>query len=137
MSAAPFPVAELHLHIEGTLEPDLVRRLAERNGLPVPEAVVARGDGAYEFADLQSFLDIYYANLSVVCTAQDFYDLTRAYLDRARVAGVRRAEIFFDPQTHLERGVSFETVIDGITSAIADEGPDGISADLIMCLLRH
>ena len=131
----PLPVAELHLHIEGTFEPDLVRRLAERNGLPVPPAVAAGAD--YAFADLQSFLDVYYDNMAVLVTAEDFHDLTRAYLDRARVAGVRRAEIFFDPQTHLERGVAFETVVQGITSALAEEGPGGISGDLILCVLRH
>ena len=84
----PLPVAELHLHIEGTFEPDLVRRLAERNGLPVPAAVAAGAD--YAFADLQSFLDVYYDNMSVLVTAQDFHDLTRAYLDRARGDGARR-----------------------------------------------
>jgi adenosine deaminase len=131
------PVAELHVHVEGTLEPSLVRRLAARNRLPVPDGIVDAERHGYRFADLQEFLDVYYANLSVLTCAQDFYDLAQAYLVRARRAGVRRAEIFFDPQTHLERGVAFEDVVEGLSAAIDDEGDDGVSGALILCFLRH
>jgi adenine deaminase len=128
------PKAELHIHIEGSLEPELIFELAQRNGVSLPYASVEALRQAYAFTDLQSFLDIYYAGASVLLTEQDFYDMTMAYLARAAADNVRHAEIFFDPQTHTARGVPFQTVIDGIWRACQD-GP--ISATLIMCFLRH
>jgi adenosine deaminase len=131
------PVAELHVHIEGTLEPELLVRLAARNGTPMPVLDVDELRAAYRFDSLQSFLTLYYANLRVLQTEQDFYDLAQAYLARAAAAGVRRAEIFFDPQTHLANGVPLEAVFGGLTAALADGARDhGISADLILCFLR-
>jgi adenosine deaminase len=132
-----WPTAELHIHVEGTLEADLLIELARRNDVRLPsddpEVLTAR----YAFADLQSFLDVHYSNLSVLRTERDFYDLASAYLRRAGRAGVRRAEIFFDPQTHLGNGVPFEAVIRGLDAAIADATRGtGISADLILCFLR-
>ena len=118
------PKAELHVHIEGTLEPELVFELAARNGVALPYADVAALRRAYVFDDLQSFLDIYYANCAVLRTEQDFYDLTMAYLTKASSQGVRHAEIFFDPQTHTERGVSFETCCTGIRRALDDGAAD-------------
>jgi adenosine deaminase len=131
------PKAELHVHIEGTLEPELVFELARRNGVPLPYADVAALRRAYVFEDLQSFLDIYYANCAVLLTERDFYDLTLAYLTKAAGQGVRHAEIFFDPQTHTQRGVSFETCCTGIRRAL-DEGVArfGLSSGLILCFLR-
>jgi len=132
------PKAELHLHIEGTLEPELMFELAERNGVTLPYPDVEAVRAAYVFEDLQSFLDIYYAGCDVLRTEQDFYDLTMAYLHRAAEQGVRHAEIFFDPQTHTERGVPFATVIDGIHRALVDgEVQLGVTSLLIMCFLRH
>jgi adenine deaminase len=128
------PKAELHIHIEGSLEPELIFELAQRNGVTLPYASVEALRQAYAFTDLQSFLDIYYAGASVLLTEQDFYDMTMAYLRRAAADNVRHAEIFFDPQTHTARGVPFRTVVDGIWRACQD-GP--ISATLIMCFLRH
>jgi adenosine deaminase len=128
------PKAELHIHIEGSLEPELIFELAQRNGVSLPYASVEALRQAYAFTDLQSFRDIYYAGASVLLTEQDFYDMTMAYLRRAAADNVRHAEIFFDPQTHTARGVPFQTVIDGIWRACQD-GP--ISATLIMCFLRH
>ena len=128
------PKAELHIHIEGSLEPELIFELAQRNGVSLPYASVEALRQAYAFTDLQSFLDIYYAGASVLLTEQDFYDMTMAYLRRAAADNVRHAEIFFDPQTHTARGVPFQTVVDGIWRACQD-GP--ISATLIMCFLRH
>ncbi|MFV9673631.1 MAG: adenosine deaminase, partial [Acidimicrobiia bacterium] len=132
------PKAELHLHIEGTLEPEMMFELAARNGIDLPFTTVGEIRAAYEFSDLQSFLDIYYQGASVLVTEQDFYDLMYAYLERAADDGVRRAEIFFDPQTHTERGIGFPVFMDGFTRAMADgEERWGISAALIMCFLRH
>jgi len=132
------PKAELHLHIEGTLEPELMFELAARNGITLPFSSVAEVRAAYEFTDLQSFLDIYYRGASVLVTEQDFYDLMGAYLLRAHHDGVHRAEIFFDPQTHTERGVGFPVFMEGFLEAIEDaEDTLGISAALIMCFLRH
>jgi adenosine deaminase len=128
------PKAELHIHIEGSLEPELIFALAQRNGVSLPYPSVEALRQAYAFSDLQSFLDIYYAGASVLLTEQDFYDMTAAYLARAAADNVRHAEIFFDPQTHTARGVPFETVINGIYRACQD-GP--LSASLIMCFLRH
>ncbi|CUI05066.1 adenosine deaminase [Massilia antarctica] len=128
------PKAELHIHIEGSLEPELIFALAQRNGVSLAYGSVDELRAAYAFSDLQSFLDIYYAGASVLLKEQDFYDMTMAYLARAHADHVRHAEIFFDPQTHTARGVPFETVIKGIWRACQD-GP--ISATLIMCFLRH
>src|ERR1700755_225057 len=131
------PVAELHVHIEGTLEPELLVKLAARNGTEMPTLDVAELRATYQFGDLQSFLNLYYANLRVLKVEADFYDLASAYLARAAAAGVRRAEIFFDPQTHLANGVRLEEVFGGLTAALADGARDhGISADLIVCFLR-
>ena len=136
--ARHLPKAELHLHIEGTLEPELMFELAHRNGIQLPYSSVDEVRRAYIFSDLQSFLDIYYAGCRVLLTEQDFYDLTWAYLTRAASQGVRHAEIFFDPQTHTDRGVPFETVISGIHRALQDgEARFGITSGLIMCFLRH
>jgi len=132
------PKAELHLHIEGTLEPELIFELARRNGVNLKYASVEDLRRAYAFTDLQSFLDIYYAGASVLLHEQDFYDMTRAYLQRAREDNVRHVELFFDPQTHTERGVAFATVIDGIHRALEDARKEwGMSGALIMCFLRH
>ena len=131
------PVAELHIHIEGTLEPDLLVTLAERNGVWMPTLDADERRADHTFGSLQSFLDQYFRNVRVLQTEQDFYDLARAYLARAAAAGVRRAEIFFDPQTHLANGVPLEEAFGGLTAALADGGRDhGISADLIPCFRR-
>ena len=132
------PKAELHLHIEGTLEPEMLFELAGRNGVELPFTDEAAVRAAYSFTDLQSFLDIYYQGAAVLQAPQDFYDLMAAYLRRAHADGVRRAEMFFDPQTHTERGVGFDVFMEGFTSAMADaEAATGISSGLIMCFLRH
>lgn len=132
------PKAELHLHIEGSLEPELVFRLAQKHGVRLAYPSVEALRRAYEFHDLQSFLDIYYAGASVLLDVDDFYALTRAYLERAHADGVVHVEIFFDPQTHTDRGVAFATVIDGIHRALVDGEHDfGISFRLILCFLRH
>ncbi len=132
------PKAELHLHVEGTLEPELMLELARRNGVPLPFASVEEVRRAYEFANLQSFLDIYYAGASVLQTEQDFFDLAWAYLQRAASQNVRHAEIFFDPQTHTERGIPFETVVMGLDRALRQAKDElGVSASLILSFLRH
>jgi len=128
------PKAELHIHIEGSLEPELIFALAERNGVKLAYGSVEQLRAAYAFTDLQSFLDIYYAGASVLLQEQDFYDMTAAYLAKAAADNVRHAEIFFDPQTHTARGVPMATVIDGIHRACQDSP---LSATLIMCFLRH
>jgi adenine deaminase len=136
--ARGLPKAELHLHIEGTLEPELMFELARRNGVSLPYASVDEVRRAYVFSDLQSFLDIYYAGCRVLIQEQDFYDLTWAYLRRAASQGVRHAEIFFDPQTHTDRGVPFETVVTGIHRALQDGRAQlDITSGLILCFLRH
>jgi adenosine deaminase len=136
--AAQLPKAELHLHIEGTLEPALMFELARRNGISSAHASVEDVRRAYVFSDLQSFLDIYYAGCRVLLKEQDFYDLTWAYLARAAAQGVRHAEIFFDPQTHTDRAVPFETVITGIHRALEDgRARLNITSGLILCFLRH
>jgi len=138
LDVAALPKAELHLHIEGTLEPKLMFELAERNRVTLAYPDVDAVRRAYVFDDLQSFLDVYYAGCSVLVTADDFADLTRAYLRRAADDGVRHAEIFFDPQTHTDRGVPIEVVVDGITAALAEgERELGITSELILCFLRH
>ncbi|MGH8678039.1 MAG: adenosine deaminase [Burkholderiales bacterium] len=135
---AAMPKAELHIHIEGSLEPELMFELAQRNRVALAYRSVDELRSAYQFGDLQSFLDIYYAGASVLLEAQDFYDMTWAYLQRARADHVVHTEIFFDPQTHTARGVSFATVIDGIGRALRDAIDRlGISSKLIMCFLRH
>ena len=137
---ARLPKAELHLHIEGTLEPELLLELARRNQVAIPYPDVAAARRAYQFHNLQSFLDVYYPAASVLRTAQDFYDLASAYLRRAAQDGVRHAEIFFDPQTHTMRGVPLAAVVDGLADALADAGDDEparLSTRLIMCFLRH
>ncbi len=132
------PKAELHIHIEGSLEPELIFALAQRNGVALRYRSVDELRLAYDFTDLQSFLDIYYAGASVLLREQDFYDMTWAYLQRAHADHVVHSEIFFDPQTHTSRGVSFETVVSGIDRALRDAtGKLGMSAALIMCFLRH
>jgi len=136
--ARDLPKAELHLHIEGTLEPELMFELAGRNRVRLPYGSVDELRRAYIFSDLQSFLDLYYAGCQVLLKEQDFYELTSAYLSRAAGQGIRHAEIFFDPQTHTDRGVPFETVIGGMHRALED-GRDRlqITSGLIPCFLRH
>ena len=132
------PKAELHIHIEGSFEPDLMFEIARRNGVRIPFDSVEAVRAAYEFEDLQSFLDIYYQGMGVLLEERDFYDLTMAYLRRAHDDGVVHAEIFFDPQGHTGRGVAFETVMNGIWLALQDgEQAFGITSRLIMCFLRH
>ena len=132
------PKAELHMHIEGSLEPELIFALAQRNGVALAYDSVEALRAAYAFTDLQSFLDIYYAGASVLLHEQDFYDMARAYLDRAVADNVVHTEIFFDPQTHTERGVAMETVINGLYRACRDaQIEQGISATLILSFLRH
>ncbi len=132
------PKAELHLHLEGTLEPELLFVLARRNGLELPYTDVDAARRAYVFFDLQSFLDVYYAGCAVLVTEQDFTDLTLAYLERAHTEGVRHAELFVDPQSHTDRGVAFDAVVDGIAAALEDgERRLGITSRLICCFLRH
>ncbi|MDE0662072.1 MAG: adenosine deaminase [Gammaproteobacteria bacterium] len=135
---AKLPKAELHLHIEGTLEPELAFAFAERNDVPLPYRSVDELRAAYRFADLQAFLDVYYACAGVLIESRDFYDLTWAYLERAHADNVRHAEVFFDPQTHTGRGIDFATVVDGICAALDDGRREfGLSSRLILCLLRH
>ncbi len=132
------PKAELHIHIEGSLEPELIFALAQRNGVTLPYASVEALRAAYAFTNLQSFLDIYYAGASVLLHAQDFYDMAWAYLQRAAADHVVHAELFFDPQTHTERGVPMETVIHGLHRACVDAKAQlAVDAQLILCFLRH
>ena len=134
---AGLPKAELHLHIEGTFEPEMMFAMAARNGIELPYASIDALKAAYDFSDLQDFLTLYYQGMAVLRTEQDFHDLTWAYLQRARADNVRHAEIFFDPQGHTQRGVAFETVLDGIWRALeAGEERLGITGKLIMCILR-
>ncbi len=132
------PKIELHLHLEGSLEPELMFELAERNGISLPFTSVEEIRSAYNFRNLQDFLDIYYQGADVLLTEQDFYDLTRSYLLKCHKQNVVHVEPFFDPQTHTARGVSFETVLTGISRALKEgESEFGISSKLIMCFLRH
>ncbi|WP_333803158.1 adenosine deaminase [Sulfurospirillum sp.] len=135
---AKLPKTELHLHIEGTLEPELMFQLAQKNTITIPYKSIEEVKNAYNFTSLQSFLDIYYAGANVLITESDFFDLTWAYLCKCKAQNVVHVEIFFDPQTHTKRGIAFKTVIDGITKAL-DKGEKelGISSFLIMCFLRH
>lgn len=135
---ATLPKAELHLHIEGTLEPELAFQLAEKNRISLPFDSVEAMRAAFDFQDLQSFLDLYYASISVVCSEADFHDLTMAYLKKAASQNVKHVEIFFDPQSHTARDIPFESVLNGITSALKQgETELGISSRLILCFLRH
>ena len=132
------PKAELHLHIEGSLEPELMFALAGRNNVEIPFKNVDEVRAAYQFSNLQDFLDIYYQGMSVLKSEQDFYDLTLAYISRIHDQNVIHAEIFFDPQGHTDRGVPFATVINGISRALDDGHKKyGITSKLIMCFLRH
>jgi len=132
------PKTELHLHIEGTLEPELLFALAQRNGVALPYASVEALRAAYAFDDLQSFLDLYYAGANVLRTEQDFYDMTAAYVARAQADNVRHAEIFFDPQTHTERGIDIAVVFSGIARALRTARlASGFSSSMIMSFLRH
>lgn len=132
------PKAELHLHLEGSLEPELMFELARRNGVEIPFKTVEEIREAYDFSNLQDFLDIYYVGMNVLITEQDFYDLTFDYLQRAHADNVVHVEVFFDPQGHTDRGIAFETVIKGITRALHQaEDEWGMSSRLILCFLRH
>ncbi|MDQ7017768.1 MAG: adenosine deaminase [Robiginitomaculum sp.] len=136
--AANAPKAELHLHIEGSFEPELMFEIARRNDVDLPFKSVEEIRAAYDFSCLQEFLDIYYQGMSVLLKEQDFYDLTWAYLQRAAADQVIHTEIFFDPQGHTERGVAFADAVGGIARALGDaQGKLGISSKLIMCFLRH
>ena len=135
--ARGLPKAELHLHLEGTLEPDMMFALAQRNGLTLPYSDVAAVKAAYDFTDLTSFLAVYYPAMGVLQTADDFHDLAWAYLLRAKEQGVVHAELFFDPQAHTGRGIPFATVIGGYRRAVVRAQAElGISAELILCFLR-
>jgi len=135
---AQLPKCELHIHVEGSLEPELMFALARRNGIRLPYASVEAVRQAYRFRNLQDFLDIYYQGMSVLVTEQDFYDLAFAYLARAHADKVRHVEMFFDPQGHTSRGIPFATVLEGLSRAIADASEKlGVKASLIMCFLRH
>ncbi len=137
IDALKLPKAELHLHIEGTFEPELIFTIAERNRIPLEYSSVDTLRAAYNFTDLQSFLDIYYAGMNVLRTEADFYDLTIAYLRRTHAQNVRHAEIFFDPQAHTSRGVAFHTVVEGITAGLREgQARFNITSHLIMCFLR-
>ena len=132
------PKVELHMHIEGSLEPELMFEIAQRNNVRLRHGSVAELRRAYAFQDLQSFLDIYYEGARVLLAERDFYDMAFAYFRRAREENVRHAEIFFDPQTHTERGVAFETVLEGLVRAQRDAARDlGVTSALILCFLRH
>jgi adenosine deaminase len=131
------PVAELHVHLEGTLEPELIMALAEHNRIALPYGDVDELRARYEFTDLQSFLDLYYANMAVLRTEEDFAAMTAAYLERAAAGGVRHAEVFFDPQAHVGRGVPLEAALRGVSSELAgSEARFGVSTELIVCFLR-
>jgi len=135
---AGLPKAELHMHIEGSLEPELMFALAGRNGVEIPFDSVDEVRAAYNFSNLQDFLDIYYRGADVLRTEEDFRDLAIAYFDRAAADNVVHAEIFFDPQTHTDRGIAFDTVMRGLLAGMADaEARHGITSRLILCFLRH
>ncbi len=132
------PKAELHLHIEGTLEPELMFKLAKRNNIFIPYKNVEEVKSAYKFKNLDSFLDIYYQSSKVLITEEDFFDLTWAYLLKCKEDNIVHTEIFFDPQAHIDRGVSFEIIINGINNALKKANFEfGISSKIIMCFLRH
>ncbi|KAF0112181.1 MAG: adenosine deaminase [Hyphomonadaceae bacterium] len=132
------PKAELHLHLEGSLEPEMMFELAARNNIKIPFKTPDEVRAAYKFSNLQEFLDIYYQGASVLVTEQDFYDLTFAYLTRMKADNCKHIEVFFDPQTHTDRGIGFDVVVGGISRALADgKAKYGITSRLIMCFLRH
>lgn len=132
------PKVELHLHIEGTLEPELMFKLARKNNIKLPYQTIEEVKAAYQFENLESFLKIYYTGAQVLMTEEDFYELTMAYLKKAISQNIRHVEIFFDPQTHTERGISFETVLNGIDQALKDaRRNENLSSCLILCFLRH
>ncbi|WDD93344.1 adenosine deaminase [Burkholderia sp. FERM BP-3421] len=131
------PKSELHIHIEGSLEPELIFALAQRNGVKLAYDSIDALRAAYAFTDLQSFLDIYYAGASVLLTEQDFHDMTAAYVERALADNLTHTELFFDPQTHTARGVPIATVVAGIERALAAAEARGLSSRLILCFLRH
>lgn len=132
------PKAELHIHVEGSLEPELMLELARRNGLPPPFATVEQARAAYDFTRLQDFLDVYYAGARVLLTERDFHDLATAYFARLHADGCIHTEMFFDPQTHTSRGIAFAAVADGLLSAMAQaQARWGITSRLILCFLRH
>ena len=132
------PKAELHVHIEGTLEPELMFKIAKRNDIKLGYDSIEKLKKAYNFSNLQEFLDIYYTGAGVLILEQDFYDMTWAYLEKVHSQNVLHTEIFFDPQTHMDRGINFSTVINGIHKALSDaKNKLGISSRLIMCFLRH
>ncbi len=136
--ARRLPKAELHLHIEGSLEPEMLVALAKRNAIDIPFRSVEDARAAYQFSNLQDFLDIYYQGMNVLHTEEDFFDLTMAYLNRARADNVRHAEIFFDPQGHTARGLPFDIAISGILTALAmSRAKFGMTSKLILCFLRH
>ncbi|MEO0576233.1 MAG: adenosine deaminase [Pseudomonadota bacterium] len=134
---AALPKAELHVHLEGTLEPELMWALAERNGVALPFADVTAIRAAYDFSNLQDFLDVYYAGMDVLLTQADFYDLTIAYLDRARADNVRHVELFFDPQAHIARGIALNSIMNALADATQYASSKDISLLLIPCILRH
>src|SRR5438067_10120079 len=135
---AGLPKAELHMHIEGSLEPELMFRLAHRNKVDIPFTSVEEVRAAYSFSNLQDFLDIYYRGADVLRTEEDFRDLAAAYFDRAAADAVTHAEIFFDPQTHTDRGIGFDTVVKGLLAAMGEAWErHGITSKLILCFLRH
>ena len=137
MNVLTLPKAELHLHIEGTFEPEMIFAMAERNGVRLPYPSVEALREAYNFSDLQSFLNLYYAGMEALRVEQDYCDLTTAYLRRVKAQGVRHVEIFFDPQAHTKRGIPFEVVVDGISRALADGRRDlNVTSNLILCFLR-
>jgi len=132
------PKAELHIHIEGSLEPELMFEIGAKNNIKLPFKDVAEVRKAYEFSDLQSFLDIYYQGANVLINEKDFYDMTMAYMLKSNEQNVRHTEIFFDPETHTDRGISFDVVINGIHSALEDAKEKlGMTSNLILCFLRH
>jgi adenine deaminase len=132
------PKAELHLHLEGSLEPELMFALAQRNGIAIPFQNIEEVRAAYSFSNLQDFLDIYYQGANVLQVSQDFYDLTWAYLTKVAADNCRHVEVFFDPQTHTDRGIDIGVVIEGIAAALADgQAKLGITSKLILCFLRH
>ncbi len=136
--AASLPKAELHLHLEGSLEPEQMFAFARRNKIDIPFNSVEEIRAAYDFSNLQDFLDIYYQGMGVLQTEEDFFDLTMAYLKRSRADNVRHVEVFFDPQGHTERGLPFSVAVDGISRALAEgEHSLGVTSKLIMCFLRH
>ena len=132
------PKAELHIHIEGSLEPELMFKLAKKNNIKIPYKTIQEVKEAYNFTNLQSFLDIYYAGANVLISKEDFYDLTWEYILRCKEENIIHTEIFFDPQTHTARGIAFDTVISGISKALDDAKEKlGITSNIIMCFLRH